>query len=112
MSSRIDKNRIIHQAHGVWRDWLSAVSLVLFFISTTVFDTRMMLTQDSLSIAIFLPCLIFFQGYILWYYFNRFRPARKMFATYDPRVLVSYSWLFVVATVGSSVVALIGVYVI
>lgn len=90
---------------------LPAVSLVFFFITTTVFDVRIVLmTGSGLLDAILLPGLIFIQGYVVWYYFNRFRPARGELSIYGPEIVASYSWLFVLATIGTSVVALIGFY--
>jgi hypothetical protein len=92
-------------------EWLPAISLLLFLASTTVIDTRLMLIRDLSLDAFFLPGLVFIQGYVLWFYFNKFRPAKKMFAIECPGSAHSYSWLFVMAMVGTSVVALIGLYV-
>jgi hypothetical protein len=112
MSSQTDGNGIAPDMHEARGEWLSVVSLVFFVIATTVFDVRFIVTQYFVQSAIFVPGLISIQGYILWYYFNRFRPNRKMFTIYGPEIADSYSWLFVLAMVGTSVVALIGVYLI
>jgi len=92
-------------------EWLPAISLLLFFVSTTVINTRLMLIHDLSLDAFFLPVLVFIQGYVLWFYFNKFRPARKIFAMECPESARSYSWLFVMAMLGTSVLALVGFYV-
>ncbi len=91
-------------------EWLTALSLVIFVISTTVFDTRIMAANVLLLNAIFLPVLMFVQGYIIWYYFNRFRPSKKGFSACEPEIVGSYLWLFVLAMVGTSLMAIIGFY--
>lgn len=105
------KNGIAPDHAKLQGEWLPAISLLLFLVSTTVIDTRLMLIHDLSLDAIFLPGLVFVQGYVLWFYFNKFRPARKMFAIECPESARSYSWLFVMAMVGTSIVALIGFYV-
>jgi RsiW-degrading membrane proteinase PrsW (M82 family) len=110
MSSQIGKNGIVPETREARGEWLSAVSLVFFLTSTTVLEARIVKTQGLLSTAVPLPCLIFIQAYVVWYYFKRFRPRRKVFAIYRPVIAGSYSWLFVLAMVGTSVVALVGAY--
>jgi hypothetical protein len=104
----------IHEAGGIIPEkrggWLPAVTLALFAISTTAFDVRIMVRQDFLRQILFLPCLIFIQSYIIWYYFYRFRPNRKTFAICGSEMVRSYSQLFVIAMIGTSVVALVGLY--
>jgi uncharacterized membrane protein len=107
MNSLHEAGEIIPEKRG---GWLSAVTLALFAISTTAFDVRIMVRQDVLRQMLFLPCLIFIQSYIIWYYFYRFRPIRKTLAICDSEMVRSYSRLFVLATVGTSVVALVGLY--
>jgi hypothetical protein len=111
MNSQTDKNRICTEIHDACGEWLSALSLLLYFVSTTVFDVRIIMSQRLSLIAIFLPALIFCQGYVVWYYFNKFRPMRKVFAMYDTRIVGVYSWLFVIAMVGTSLMALIGFFI-
>ena len=110
MNSQLDTNRVAPETREARGEWLSAFSLVLFFISITVFDARIMMDQNLLPGVIFLPFLIFLQGYAVWYYFYRFRPTRKMFRVHGPKIVSSYLWLFVLAMVGTSVVVLIGCY--
>jgi hypothetical protein len=112
MNPHIGRNEVVPEARVAWDEWLPVVSLVLFFISTTVFDARIMATQEPLVFTIFIPIFLLVQGYIVWYYFNKFRPARKMFTIYGLKIVGAYSWLFVVAMVGSSIVVLIGFYLI
>jgi len=70
-----------------------------------------MVTQGLLLGAIFLPGLFFLQGYVVWYYFKRFQPTREMFAIHDPEIVGPYLWLFALAMVSASIVALIGFYI-
>ncbi|MDR3414044.1 MAG: hypothetical protein P4L87_24300 [Formivibrio sp.] len=109
MNSQIGKNGIARETHDAVREWLSETSLILFVISTTVFDVRIMAIGSLSLSAVLLPLLIFVQGYIIWYYFNRFRPARKKFAISVPEIARSYVRLFAVAMIGTSVVALVGI---
>lgn len=110
MSSQIGNNGIAPETREARGEWLSAVSLAFFLISTTVFEVRIIRTQSLLPSAVSLPCLVLIQAYVVWYYFRRFRPGRKMFTIYRPVLAGSYSGLFVLAMVGASVVALVGVY--
>lgn len=111
MNYQTGKNGTGADAREARGEWLSAFSLVVFFISTTVLDARIMTTQIPLFRAIFLPGLIFCQGYVIWYYFNKFRPMRKLFTNYSHEIVNSYSSLFVMAMASTSVVALVGFYV-
>jgi hypothetical protein len=107
MNERADENENLREGRKTAREWMPAASLVLFLISTTVFDAQIMATRSPGLMTVFVFGLMLMQGYVLWYYFKRFRPASK-------RMLIAeaYCWLFVVAMVGTTVVALVGSYAI
>lgn len=87
------------------REWIPAVSLILFFISTTIFDVQIIVSRGPKLLIAFVLGLICMQGYVLWYYFWRLRSATKIV-----RIPKSHFQLFTMAMIGTTVVAFVGVY--
>lgn len=92
------------------REWLTAFSLCIFLISTTAFDLEIMARRVQWPFMIFLLVDIFLQGYIVWYYFYRFRVTTKILGTQSPDANGTFSWLFVIAAISVSLVALVSVF--
>jgi hypothetical protein len=90
--------------------WLALVSLFFFAVSTTLVDIRLALILDRVDGALILPSLVFVQGYVLWFYVYKFRPASKRFSAESPESAQSYLWAFVVAMVGTSIAAVVGYF--
>lgn len=107
MNERADEKENLHEGREAAGEWMAAVSFVLFFISTTVFDAQIMAIRSLGAMTVFAFGLMFMQGYVLWYYFKRIRPASKSML-----IAGAYCQLFVMAMVGTTVVALVGLYAI
>jgi hypothetical protein len=101
------QNPIQNQGREVAREWVPAATVVLFLISTTLFDTQIMLAPGPKLIIAFALGLVGMQGYVLWYYVKRFRPASKKIV-----VAEAYWRLFAIAMIGTTLVALVGAYAI
>jgi len=107
MNERTDEKGNLREGREAARGWMPAASLVLFLISTTVFDAQIMVARGPRLMIAFALGLIWMQGYALWYYFKRFRPASR-----EILIAEAYCRLFTMAMVGTTVVALVGVYAI
>lgn len=107
MNECTDEKESFRKGRDAACEWAPAASIVLFFISTTVFDAQIMTTRNPRLMVVFVFGLMLIQGYVLWYYFKRFRPASK-------RMLIAkaYRRIFVMAMVGTTVVALVSFYAI
>lgn len=91
--------------------WLPPISLFLFLVSTVAVGVRLTLLRDLSLDALFLPGLVFIQGYVIWFYFTKFQQGRRTLLLECPENAHTYSWLFVIAMVGTSIVAMVGFYV-
>ncbi|HTV57393.1 MAG TPA: hypothetical protein VMJ93_00815 [Verrucomicrobiae bacterium] len=108
MNDPHDENQNLGEGREVVRKWIPVASVVLFFISTTVFDVQIMLAgRPGLLMIAFVLGLMWMQGYVLWYYFKRFRPASKKML-----IAEAYGTLFAMAMFGTTVMAFVGVYAI
>jgi hypothetical protein len=90
--------------------WPSAVGLVVVLAATSVFDCLVLLTRRAGLAAISLPVGAFLQAYFTWYYFAWFLPGRQMFAAQRREASRGYTGLFLAATFGTSLVALVASY--
>ncbi|HEV2388533.1 MAG TPA: hypothetical protein VGS20_14905 [Candidatus Acidoferrales bacterium] len=100
------------KAHSAGPDWPPAAGLLVLIASTTVIDSLMLLTGRVALTAMSLPGVVFLQAYFIWYYFARFLPARRMFAAECPAARGGFVGLFLMATFGTSLVALVASYAI
>jgi hypothetical protein len=102
-----EKEQNASEGREIAHQWMSAASVVLFFISTTVFDAQILVAHGPKLMIAFVLGLIYMQGYALWYYFKRVRSAGKKML-----IAEAYRQLFAMAMVGTSVIAIVGVYAI